>query len=107
MTEVVKRMLTDVDNIAPQIRARAAEMEDARRIPPDLIAALKDVGIFRMFVPRSHGGYELDLPSGLSIITALSKIEGSVGWNAMIGAVGSIIMPLLPRETYDRMYQNG
>ena len=60
-----------------------------------------------MFVPRSHGGLELDLPSALEIIRALALLDGSVGWNAMIGSAGGIFAPLLPRETYDRVYENG
>jgi indole-3-acetate monooxygenase len=107
MTEIVKRMLADIAKVAPQIQACATEMEEARRLTPDLIATLKNIGVFRMFVPRSHGGFELDLPAGLGIITALSKIEGSIGWNATVGGAGSILLPLLARETYDEIYRSG
>jgi alkylation response protein AidB-like acyl-CoA dehydrogenase len=60
-----------------------------------------------MFVPQSHGGLELDLPTALEIIGAFGRIDGSVGWTAMIGAGGGIFAPLLPRETYEKVYQNG
>jgi indole-3-acetate monooxygenase len=102
-----QRMLAGVRELAPEIISRAAEIEALRHIPTDLIEALKAIGIFRMFVPRSHGGLELDLPSALEIIGALASIEGSVGWNAMIGSGGGIFAPLLRREIYDRIYQNG
>jgi len=69
--------------LAPDIVSRAAQIEALRQLPSDLIEALREIGIFRMLVPRSHGGLELDLPSALEIIRALAKIEGSVGWNAM------------------------
>ncbi len=32
-----------------------------------------------MFVPRSHGGFELDFIDGIEIIQALARIDGSVG----------------------------
>ena len=60
-----------------------------------------------MLVPRSHGGLELDLPSALDVIATLGRIDGSVGWTAMIGNGGDIFAPLLTRETYDLVYQNG
>jgi len=60
-----------------------------------------------MFAPRSHGGLELDLPSALEILGALARIDGSVGWTAMIGSVSAIFMPRLPRETYDEIYRDG
>jgi alkylation response protein AidB-like acyl-CoA dehydrogenase len=102
-----KRMLADIRDLEPDIAARAAEIETARRIPPDLVEALRSIGVFRMFVPRSHGGSELDLPTGLEIITELSRIEGSIGWTAMIGSAGGFIAPLLPRRTYEQVYWNG
>jgi indole-3-acetate monooxygenase len=102
-----ERILADIAELAPTIAARAAEIDAERRIPPDLIGALRSVGVFRMFAPQSHGGLELDLPRGLAVITALAKIEGSVGWTAMIASGGSLFAPLLPRETYDRIYRGG
>src|SRR5262249_55706261 len=102
-----ERIRADIADLAPTIAAHAAEIEAERRIPPHLIAALRSIGVFRMFVPRSHGGLELDLPGGLAVITALAKIEGSVGWSAMIASIGGLFPPLLPRETYDRVYRDG
>jgi indole-3-acetate monooxygenase len=107
MTKTMQNMMAEVRNLAPEIISRAAEIEDLRHVPLDLVAALKSVGVFRMLVPRSHGGLELDLPSALEIIRTLAKIDGSVGWNAMIGNGGSIFASLLPREVYDRIYANG
>ena len=97
MTNTTQRMLTEVRKLRPDIISRAAEIEALRHIPSDLIEALRTIGTFRMFVPRSHGGLELDLASAVEIIRALASIDGSVGWNAMIGSGGGIFAPLLPR----------
>src|SRR3981081_108218 len=107
MKSKAKRLLADIRDMAPAITARAVEIEAGRRIPLDLVEVLRSIGLFRMFVPQSHGGVELDLPEGLEIIAALSRIEGSVGWIAMIASGGEIFAPLLPRETYEQVYQNG
>jgi alkylation response protein AidB-like acyl-CoA dehydrogenase len=107
MTEPAQRLLADIYELAPEIAARAGELEAARRIPPDLVETLKAIGVFRMFVPRSHGGLELDLPTALEIVGALAKVEGSVGWCAATAAGAAIFAPLLPRETYDQIYRNG
>src|SRR5882724_5408264 len=84
MTNTAKRLLADIRELAPEIAARAAEIEAERRIPPDLVQALKSIGIFRMFVPQSHGGLEVDLPTALEVVAALGRIDGSVGWTAMV-----------------------
>ncbi len=106
MTETVNRLLADIRKLAPEITARAAEFEAARRIPLDMVEALKSIGAFCMFMPRSHGGLELDLPSGLTIISALSRLDGSVGWTVSVGNTAGIFASLLPRETYDQVYRN-
>jgi alkylation response protein AidB-like acyl-CoA dehydrogenase len=103
----VDRLLADIRKLAPDITVRAAEIEAGRRIPLDLVEALRSIGVFRMLVPQSHGGLELDLPTALDVIAALGKIDGSVGWTAMIGNGGDIFAPLLQRETYEQIYRSG
>jgi alkylation response protein AidB-like acyl-CoA dehydrogenase len=107
MTNAAERVLTNIRRLAPEITARAAEIEAARRIPRDLLEKLRSTGAFRMFKPQSHGGLELRLPEALEIVAALGKIEGSIGWTVMIGNGTDLFASLLPRETYDRVYQNG
>jgi alkylation response protein AidB-like acyl-CoA dehydrogenase len=105
--ETAKRLLADIRELAPEITARAAEIEAGRRVPLDLVEALKSIGVFRLFVPQSHGGLELDLPMALEIFSALAKIEGSVGWIVTIASGSAIFAPLLPRDAYEQIYQNG
>jgi alkylation response protein AidB-like acyl-CoA dehydrogenase len=100
-------MLDAVEELAPSISARAAEIEAGRRIPPDLIATLRRIGIFRMAAPRSHGGLEFDLRTAGKVIAALSRIDGSVGWIATIAAGCSVYASLFSAELYDRIYGHG
>jgi len=107
MIEPVADLLTAIRALAPEITARAVEIEEARRIPPDLVGKLRSIGIFRMGVPRSRGGLELDLPTALEIIRALSRIDGSVGWIAMIACSGSLFASLLTPDIYEQVYRDG
>jgi indole-3-acetate monooxygenase len=67
---------------------------------------MRSIGFFRLFVPKSHGGLALDLPSGLRVIRALARLDGSVGWTASVANTAAIFATLLPRETYDRIYRS-
>jgi alkylation response protein AidB-like acyl-CoA dehydrogenase len=107
MQDAVKNILSNIKDLEPQLKARVMEFETARRIAPDVIASLKSIGILRMLVPRSHGGLELDLPSALDIVATIARIDGSLGWTAMIGSGAAIFAPLLPRKTFDDIYRNG
>ena len=89
-------VVTHPSDLAPGFAARIPVFETGRRIPADLVETLRSIGIFRMLVPRSHGGLELDLASALEVVRTLSRIDGSVGWTAMIGTCGSVAR-LAPR----------
>ena len=100
-------LLAQVRALAPSLAARAPEMEQARRMPRDIVEQLRAMGVFRMYAPRSHGGLELDLPVTLQILTELARAEGSVGWIAMIGSGSAPFFARLPRQTYDAIYADG
>ena len=101
------RLLADIQDLVPYIQSRSGEMEATGQIPTDLIESLRAMGVFRMFVPRSHGGLELDFIDGIEIIQALARIDGSIGWIAGISSGVSIVTTLLPPEFYDSIYKNG
>jgi alkylation response protein AidB-like acyl-CoA dehydrogenase len=90
--------------LAPRIRAAADAIEAGRRLPADLVAALAAAGIFRMCVPRSLGGGELEVVSMLETLEELARADGSAGWCAMIGATSGLVSAYLPdafaREIY-------
>ena len=46
--------------LVPKIRASGEEIEQARRLPTPIVAAMKDAGIFGMPMPNAWGGPELD-----------------------------------------------
>jgi indole-3-acetate monooxygenase len=101
------RLLSAIDDLAPELSARAGEIESARRILADIIDRLRLMGLFRTLLPRSHGGLELSVPEVVPLIEALSAAEGSVGWVAMIGTVSQMFCSRVPRATYDKMFMDG
>jgi alkylation response protein AidB-like acyl-CoA dehydrogenase len=105
--ETVRRMLADIRELAPVIAGRVAQFDAERRMPMDVVDMLRSMGLFRVIAPRSYGGLEVDLLSAVQVITALARIDGSLGWTAMIGSGSAIFAPLLPRETCHQIYRNG
>jgi indole-3-acetate monooxygenase len=105
--EAADRMLAEIRALAPIIAARAGEAEAAARIPADILQMLKSVGVFRMTTPKSYGGMELDYPTVARVLQAISKIDGSIGWVCTLASGGTLFLPLLARETCEKMYGNG
>jgi indole-3-acetate monooxygenase len=90
--------------LAEQIRAASDEIEQGRRLPPRIAAAMKDAGVFGMAMPRVWGGPELDPLTQFRVIEALAMVEGSVGWCAMIGCDGGYITAFLDQDVARTMY---
>src|SRR5262245_51417022 len=72
--------------LAPVLRERADEIEQARRLPPDVVESLRATGVFRMGFPRDWGGPELNSIEQTEVIEALSYGDPAAGWCAMIGS---------------------
>ena len=101
------RLLAAIEDLAPELAARAGEIERVRLIPADITDRLRRIGLFRTLLPRSHGGLELSVPEVLPLIEALSAADSSVGWVAMIGTISQMFSTRAPRETFDKMFRNG
>lgn len=79
--EIVER----ATGVGAECRARADEAEALRTMPPDLVLAAKAAGLFRMAMPASLGGLELDPVAILTVIEEMSRADGSAGWTVLIG----------------------
>jgi alkylation response protein AidB-like acyl-CoA dehydrogenase len=106
-TATSEPVLDAVKALVPSIAARAEEIERARRLPPDLVDELVAAGCFRMLVPRSHGGAELDPPVQMQVLEELARADASVAWTVMIGSEGPVLFRLLPRASFDALYAAG
>ena len=56
-------------------------------MPPELVDAMLDAGLFQLLTPRSLGGEELDWLKYLDVVRIIAGADGSVGWCLNQGAV--------------------
>jgi alkylation response protein AidB-like acyl-CoA dehydrogenase len=80
------------------IAARAADTEQARRLPADLAAELARAGLFRMLVPASLGGAEVDVATLFATLEQLGRADAATGWCVMIGGTTALISAWLPES---------
>jgi len=90
--------------LAPMILESASTMEADRRLPAKVVEALRALGAFRMAVPRAYGGLELDPMTQVRVVEELSRINGSVGWCAMISSAGSFASAFLAPPVAQRFF---
>ena len=73
-------LLERVRASVPLIAGRARDAERERKPADDVIEALEATGVFRSFVPRRFGGYEIGLDLFVDIGVAVSEACPSTGW---------------------------
>ena len=107
------RLPADID-AQPLVRAAAAlhpvlrkyheEIEREQRMPPALFGQLREAGFYKMVIPRSLGGLQVDPLTYLRVVETLAEGVGSVGWNLGNGGVGQLVTLGLPDEGVDEIY---
>ena len=65
--------------LAPEIASRVDEIAALRRLPNDLVVALKNAGVFRMAMPRAWGGPEMTPREQCEVYEVLGAADASVG----------------------------
>jgi alkylation response protein AidB-like acyl-CoA dehydrogenase len=86
-------------SLEPLIREHAAALEEGR-IPPPLVEALYDAGVFKAMLPREVGGLEVEPVEWLQMIEELARINASVGWLAFIQS--GVGLTFLDPERFER-----
>lgn len=86
------------DALLATIADRAADTEAQRRLPADLAAELAQAGLFRMLVPTSLGGAEVDVATLFTTLEQLGRADAATGWCVMIGGTTALISAWLPME---------
>jgi alkylation response protein AidB-like acyl-CoA dehydrogenase len=100
-------LLANAIEFGRQAASRAAEIEQARQLPRDLVEGMRALKLFAMFTPRSHGGLEIGLPQSLAVFEELAAADGALGWLAMIGSHLPLVASALPRAGFNALYAHG
>ncbi len=85
-------------DLAQAIAAAADTIERTRRIPEALLTELHQARLFRMLLPRSVGGDEVEPSIYIEAVGELTRHDGSVGWCASIANSIGLFAPYLDPE---------
>ncbi|HEX3992560.1 MAG TPA: acyl-CoA dehydrogenase family protein [Acetobacteraceae bacterium] len=91
----------------PVIRACHDEIEREQRMPKALVEQMKEAGFYRMVIPRSLGGLQVDPLTYLRVAELLAQAAGSVGWNIANNGVGQLVTLGLPDEGVQEIHGQG
>ncbi|MEE2656326.1 MAG: acyl-CoA dehydrogenase family protein [Chloroflexota bacterium] len=106
--------IDDVADVVASVADASQSINEDRQIPRELVGSMASQGLFRLLVPRSVGGEEIDLLDYLAITQAISSADGSMGWclnqNNVLGTMASLMSDSLAKEVWadtDTILSNG
>src|SRR5258706_12832558 len=76
--------------VAEEVRPAAAALEHADAYPHDLVARMRELGLFGSLVPAAYGGLGLDVATYARVIEELCR-----GWMSLAGVINSHTMAAL------------
>jgi alkylation response protein AidB-like acyl-CoA dehydrogenase len=90
--------------LAPRIAAAAPQIEAARELTPDIVAALHEAGLFRLLLPRSLRGEELSPEAFVLAVEAIAKADASTAWcvaqTAICSTLAASLRPDVARKVF-------
>ncbi len=93
-------------SLGDALRARSVEIEEARRLPADLVRSLTDAGLFRFWVPQQYGGPETPVLEGLDTFIELARHDAATAWCVFIANTTALLSafmePACAREVFGR-----
>src|SRR5262245_11447765 len=79
-----------VDDVLALVAKLADEVEAERRLPEELVLALRRAGINRLALPVALGGFEASVVDTVDVFERIAALDGSTGWCAVIGAGSNV-----------------
>jgi alkylation response protein AidB-like acyl-CoA dehydrogenase len=102
--EILETFLSAVRTLEPLIREHADEAERNRRLSQPVVTALAEAGFFRLYLPRTLGGFEVDPLTFCCVIEALAHIDAATAWCAWIASTNPPFLPNLSDQAVEEIF---
>lgn len=90
------------ESVAPLIYAERAATERNRALSSDLFGAIRDAGLFSLWVPKDFGGPEISIRDFMLVVEALARADASIGWCAANASTNSVLSGYLSGPNHSR-----
>jgi alkylation response protein AidB-like acyl-CoA dehydrogenase len=99
-------ILDNARALAARVREKdlAAEYDQLRQLPVDIVSEIRDAGIMRMNMPKIWGGPEMTSMEQVEVIEALARADASIAWCSFIWCDSGIYSGYLEDEVGREMY---
>ena len=97
--------------LVPMIAAAAGRIEKEREIPAEVIEAMHAARLFRMLIPASIGGEEVEPATFFQVMEAIASADASLAWclgqNSGVSMAAAYLDPKVARELFGDAARGG
>ena len=97
-------LVTRVKDLHPLLTKNGPVGEQHGRVTEESIQALTDAGLFRLTVPKRHGGYQTSLRTYLDVTAAVAEADGGTAWLVTLTNVGNWLASLFTSQAQDEVF---
>jgi alkylation response protein AidB-like acyl-CoA dehydrogenase len=90
--------------LQPLVREHSARTDAERRVPDEVVDALREAGLFKLATPKRYGGYETDMRTLLEVPAAIAEADGSTSWIVSLVNICNWMTGLFPRQAQDDVF---
>jgi len=99
------KLLEKVMSLLPVIKQHAAISEQIGRLDDEILLALFEQRLFRLFISDRLNGESTDLPTALKVFENIASADGATGWLVMIGAGGGLFSGFFNEPIAQKIFQ--
>jgi alkylation response protein AidB-like acyl-CoA dehydrogenase len=90
--------------LAPLLSRNAAAGEADRRVVEESIQAMTEAGLFKLMVPKRHGGYETPMRTMLDVSATVAEADGGTSWVMTLTNVCAWLTGLFSAKAQDEVF---
>ncbi|UOQ56901.1 acyl-CoA dehydrogenase family protein [Leucobacter allii] len=106
--QLEERLLAAVRDMADEIRERAVEAQQITHIHPAIHERFLELGLYRMYIPRAHGGLEVAPATFFKVVIEIARADVGTAWCFCLSANHALMVAnWFPAAIHAEVYNSG
>jgi len=100
------QILDSINDIEPILSQHVEDEEKIGRLSAPVVEALRAGGFFKLFLPRSLGGLEVDPLTMAKIVEGVARYNTAAGWSLMVANTTLPMLSRIPQKGIEEIFDN-
>ena len=100
------QIMDTVSRLAPVLSQHVDEEEKMGRLSPPVVKALREAGFYKLFLPKSLGGLEVDPLTMSKVVEEVARYNTAAGWSLMVANTTLVMLSRIPDKGIEDIFNN-